>query len=343
MQFQIKNPISQGAWNSVLNATCDGSFFHTSTWAAVLAKAYHYRPVYITRCKRNRFAALLPVMEIDSVLTGKRGVSLPFTDACPSLADDEEQFRKLVHFAIRYAGKQGWRSLEFRTDKPAPFPIASSRQYYRHRLSLEESNSALAKKVRKSSLRNVRHALRAGVCVQISRTTQAVHDFYRLNCLTRKRHGLPPQPWYFFRAVHEEIINRGMGAVFVAYFRGCPIAGSIFFHYRDQAYYKYGASDYRYQQYRANNLVIWEALQYYSSLGLDTVDFGRTEIAHSGLRQFKRGWGAEEDCLYYYFYSTKQKKFIMEPQNEPPGYWVFKILPIPLLRLIGSILYPHVG
>ena len=186
--------------------------------------------------------------------------------------------------------------------------------------------------------------MRAGVSVSVSQTLQSVRDFYQLNCLTRKRHGLPPQPWYFFEAVYRQIIKREMGNVFLARFGNHPVAGSIFFHFRKQAYFKYGASDHQFQRYRANNLVMWEAIQYYRALGYIGIDFGRTEIKHSGLRQFKRGWGAKEDRLSYYLYITKRKEFVSASQDDAtPGYRLFRRMPIPLARIIGHFLYPHVG
>ena len=134
-----------------------------------------------------------------------------------------------------------------------------------------------------------------------------------------------------------------MGHVFIAYLHGEPIAGSIFFHYHHRAYYKYGASNLNYQQYRANNLVMWKALQYYRTLGCREVDFGRTEKTHTGLLQFKRGWGANEDHLNYYLFNARRRAFVTEAQDAPPGYLLFKRLPISILRIIGHFLYRHVG
>ncbi|MBL0714885.1 MAG: GNAT family N-acetyltransferase, partial [Desulfosarcina sp.] len=98
----------------------------------------------------------------------------------------------------------------------------------------------------------MRRAIRSGVSVSVSHTIRSVREFYRLNCLTRKRHGLPPQPWYFFEAIYEHIIKCRKGHVVLAFYDNKPIAGSVFFHFRKQAVYKYGASDAHYSQYRAN-------------------------------------------------------------------------------------------
>ena len=139
MSFQVKNPIHLTDWDQKVGANNNSGFFHTSPWAAVLARAYRYRPVYFTLSAGGRLAALLPVMEINSVLTGRRGVSLPFTDACPPLAQSEEQLQELIHAATRHAVKQRWRSLNIRTDSPLPLPAVPERRYSCHCLELEDS------------------------------------------------------------------------------------------------------------------------------------------------------------------------------------------------------------
>ena len=164
-----------------------------------------------------------------------------------------------------------------------------------------------------------------------------------MNCLTRKRHGLPPQPWYFFEALLQEIIEPHRGDVFLAFLDEIPIAGSVFLNYRHTAYYKYGASDYKYAHLRANNLVMWEAIKNFSRSGFQTIDFGRTELDNHGLSQFKRGWGTDEDFLYYYVFDTQSEKFLPEIASSAPGYKMLRKLPVWLLKLIGHLLYPHVG
>jgi hypothetical protein len=343
MPFEIQNPVDLKEWDNDLRALDDSGLFHTSAWAAVLAKAYHYRPAYITHYKGDRLSALLPVMEINSLLTGRRGVSLPFTDNCPAVAESNEHLRKLIEFSTGYALKQKWRYLELRMDTALPFKAAPRRLYKRHILKLDGSADAIQGKFRKSTVRNVKRALRSGIRVDVSNDRKSVREFYRLNCLTRKRHGLPPQPWYFFEALFEEIIKPHKGDVFLATLNNNPIAGSIFLKSRHTAIYKYGASDMKYARHRANNIVMWEAIQKFHRTGYQTIDFGRTEFDNEGLCQFKRGWGTEENTLYYYVFDTKSKTFLPEISSSAPGYDMFRILPVWLLRVIGHFLYPHVG
>ena len=111
MRIQITNPIEAKGWDRNLSNCDRATFFHSAGWAAVLNRAYRYRPIYFTNYQNDRIGGLLPFMEINSRLTGKRGVSLPFTDSCPPLAASQEKLDALVDHALDYGHKSGWRSI----------------------------------------------------------------------------------------------------------------------------------------------------------------------------------------------------------------------------------------
>jgi lipid II:glycine glycyltransferase (peptidoglycan interpeptide bridge formation enzyme) len=126
--------------------------------------------------------------------------------------------------------------------------------------------------------------------------------------------------------------------------QGRVVAGAIYFHYGKKAIFKYGASDKEYQNLRANNLVMWEAVKEYCLNGYDTLSLGRTETNNTGLRQFKAGWGAEENTIPYYRYDFKKKSFAKGRSHVTAHYnKVFSRIPIPLLKIIGTMFYRHAG
>ena len=171
----------------------------------------------------------------------------------------------------------------------------------------------------------------------------SLKEFNRLNCITRKLHGLPPQPYHFFEKIYEHIISQKKGFVVLAYYQNKPVAGAVYFHFNGQAIYKYGASDRKFQHLRPNNLVMWEAIKWYAQNGFRSFSFGRTEPENTGLLQFKRGWGAKEKKISYYKYNIKENTFIKEHSKVKSSYKLFKIMPVPILRLTGKLLYRHVG
>jgi hypothetical protein len=385
--IQILDPRFYLSWDDLVLASHNYSFFHSSAWARVLSESYRYTPLYFAALEDGKLRALVPLMEVNSILTGKRGVSLPFTDYCEPIIEKASDFFGLFNSIVEYGEKRGWKYLELRggdiyfrsqesgvrsqeTKEPATtdgqpgmsnesfgslpesrnlipdaiLPARPSQTYLGHTLDLTKGENALQAALRDSTRRNIKKARMQGVAATISSDSEAVRDFCRLNSMTRREHGLPPQPYYFFQKVYDHIISKGYGFVSLASRNGRNIAGAIFFHFGDQGIYKYGASDKKYQDLRANNLVMWEGINWFREHGYKSFCFGRTERESSGLRQFKRGWGAEEKILKYFRYDLKRREF-MANQSRISTFKtrLFKSVPIPIMNLAGSLLYRHMG
>lgn len=305
--------------------------------------------------------ALLPCMDIDSYLTGKRGVSLPFTDYCEPLVSKAKQFEEMFAAAIALGKKRNWKTLEIRGGEAFFQGKEPSAWHYGHTLDLtagekgtdlffSEKNRSVpfSQKIfsalRDSTRRNIKKAEKEGVTLTISTSPDSLEKFCRLNAITRRDHGLPPQPHRFFQRIYNHILSKDMGFIILASFRGTPIAANVYFYLGDKILYKYGASDKAFQHLRANNLVMWEAIKWGCDHGYRTLCFGRTEPDNEGLRQFKAGWGARERFIKYYRYNLQKDIFIKAFEiTNPLSKKVFSKLPIPVLNMLGSILYRHMA
>ncbi len=87
------NPLHDSDWDSRIARFPGASIFHTQAWARVLVDSYGYSPYYLRGTGNDAAAGLLPMMEVNSWLTGRRGISLPFTDECPALYPASDAFR----------------------------------------------------------------------------------------------------------------------------------------------------------------------------------------------------------------------------------------------------------
>jgi len=343
-KVEILNPLEYPNWDDLLLTNENYSFFHTSAWARVLSESYRYTPLYFTAIDNSKLSALIPVMEINSFLTGRRGVSLPFTDYCAPIVPDEAQFNEMITRIIEYGKKARWKYIEWRGGETYFQGIEPSLSYYGHALALTPGEHEIFAGFRDSTKRNIKKAIKEGVDAKISNYSEALKAFYQLHCNTRKYHGLPPQPYSFFDKIYEHIISKEEGFVVLASYQKRTIAAAVFFHFGEKAIYKYGASDKAYQHLRANNLVMWEAIRWSAQNGLQSFNFGRTEPENDGLLQFKRGWATSEKMINYYKYDFEKESFINE-RSKVTGFHnrVFSITPIPLLRFVGSMLYKHIA
>lgn len=340
----ILNPLEVADWDATLGQFAAATFFHTAAWARVLHGTYGYQPLYFTEVASGRFVSLLPVMEIDSWLTGRRGISLPFTDECAPLGDDAVSFQHLLEQILVQAGKRGWKYWEGRGGRSFMGDAPASTSFYGHRLVLLADEAALFARVDSSVRRAVRKAEQSGLSIEFSQEMAAVRDFHVLLGKTRQRHGVPVQPFDFFANIQRHVLAEKQGWVVLARQGGIPVAGAVFFHFGRGAIYKFGASDEAFQHLRANNLVMWSAIKRYASEGFTSFDFGRTSLDNEGLRRFKLGWGTQENLVEYFRHDSKAGRFVTA-RDESSGWHnhVFRRMPRFLSRFVGRVLYKHIA
>lgn len=343
VELEILNPLELDDWDELLLTNENYSFFHTSAWATVLHESYQYKPLYFTSIENGELLVLVPLMEIRSPLTGRRGVSLPFTDYCQPILPDAINGQGIIDGVIDYAKRSRWKYIEWRGGESYFQNMTPSTSYYGHTLDIAGNKDELLNSFRDSTKRNIRKADREGVRVRILGSVESIKAFYRLNCITRKHHGLPPQPFFFFKKVFEHIISRDLGIIALASHSEKVIAGAVYYHFGGKAIYKYGASDRSYQYLRPNNLVMWEAIKWYAANGFKSLCFGRTEQKNAGLLQFKRGWGAREKVIRYYKFDFKKESFVRDHPPYQTYSNLFQKTPVPLLKLAGSVIYRHFG
>src|SRR2546428_2783250 len=85
LQVKFVDPVCDSDWDRLVRSHPDFSFFHTSAWAKVLCDSYRHKPLYLYFSQQGESVALLPLMEVRSPFTGRRGVCLPFSDFCEPL------------------------------------------------------------------------------------------------------------------------------------------------------------------------------------------------------------------------------------------------------------------
>lgn len=343
--IQIINPIEYPNWDNLLKGTVGDVFSNSSAWAKTLYESYNYKPIYFTVFEKNRLSALIPVIEINSRLTGLRGVSLPFTDYCNPIIDDENQFTHLFNYILAYGKKRGWKYFEYRNEINYLYDSApSALQYFGHILDLSSDENQTYSRLRQSTKRNIKRAVQQGVDVTFHNSLNSLKDYYKLHCITRKRQGVPPQPFPFFKKIQDNLISKDAGFIVLGKHENKVIAGAVFFHAGAKAFYKYGASDLDYQELRANNLIMWEAIKKCCHHEYKSFCFGRTDLENRGLRQFKSGWGTQENIIKYYRYDLKKDTFMKEDNGIRPIYIkIFSKMPMPLLKITGTLLYKHIG
>lgn len=331
-------------WNQVILDFPDYSFFHSREWAEVLVKTYDFEPRYFCSIIDSKIQAIVPTMIIYSWLTGNRLVSLPFSDYCTPLFKNKDLHNEFFESILNCCKSKKLKFIEFKSLSSAfpPF-ISEFRNDYIHTLKIDLPEIQLINSFSDNTKRNIKKASKAGVKLIIKNDDEGVSEFYKMNCITRQKHGLPPQPYVFFKNILTSVINNGFGDIILAYSQNSVIAGDIFFKFGKKIIYKYGASYPAYHDLRGSHFVMWEAIKKYSSEGYKDFDFGRTELNHDGLRRFKQGWNTTESFIYTSRINSEKR--ILSTKTKTNGFYnkFFNRTPIFILKLVGGILYKHIA
>ncbi len=318
------------------------SIFHTSAWARVLKEAYGYRPCYFVERKNGSVQTLIPMMEVNSFITGRRGVSLPFSDYCPPLLTDGAPLDDKLPELVKHGSSSTWKTFELRGGCLSSAEPSS--QYHIYTLDLTAGVETLYKKVKHNVSQNLARSQKEGLTVDFAHSSGALQEFIPLNCLTRKRHGLPPQPDSFFKRFYDHIISKELGTIGLTRYKGITIAAGVFLEFQQKVFFKYSGSNFAYQNMRPMNILYWRAIEWYCSKNYKELCLGRTELENEGLIRFKNAWSPSHSMLNYYRFHLASNCFVRDKSKLAGVHnHFFRSLPMPLLKIAGSILYRHMG
>ncbi len=326
-------------------------FYYQRSWLDLLSRLYGY-PVYAltSRATDGALEGFLPVMAIHSPLTGRRVVSLPFSDYCPPLVTSDGATRDLLDQALTLAREERARYLELRSgqiDALNSQPgLARNDLYTRWVVPLSADTQAVWKRVKSPAQRQVKKAAKQGITVRVGESAGDMDTYHRLHLLTRSRkHGMPAQSRRYFRELWETFGATGGVRLLLAEYNGSVVAGMVLLVSGAMVRYAYGASDERFLGLGPNDALMWEAISWASSAGYTRFDMGRTAKDNPGLAQFKRSWGAVEEPLPYYY--APEVAGLASTSEQSWKYRAlttcWRRLPLPVSERLGGALYRHLG
>jgi lipid II:glycine glycyltransferase (peptidoglycan interpeptide bridge formation enzyme) len=342
-------PLEYPQWSEFVKRHPRSSVFHTVGWLEALRRTYGYEPIVITTSPTGReLKNGLVLCQVNSWLTGRRLVSLPFADHCEPLVSDADELTVVLSALEERLVREQLLYIELRP-MTAFAPIVdrchSTYKHYFHQIDLTPSLGKLFVNCHKSSIqRKIRRAERERLAYDEGRSKTHLDIFCQLLLLTRRRHQAPPQPrkWFdnlidcFGESLKIRVALKGQQ----------PIAAILTIQHKDTLVYKYGCSAARFHELGGMHLLLWRSIEEAKRQGLRLIDLGRSDCENIGLTTFKDRWGSTRSTLVYSRLSIGNKgRFV------PAGYdWkertakrVFSQLPDRMLTSVGEMIYKHLG
>jgi len=348
MKLFTLDPVHDGRWHRLVERHSRASIFHTPGWLAALQSTYGYEPVVYTNApETEELESGLVFCRIDSRLTGRRLVSLPFSDHCEPLVHTHDDWKVIVSSLLERATSEGCRYLEMRPLSGSELSLedvsgmAKYRSFYLHTLDISSEPGELFQSFHRKAVQHaIKRAQREGLTLEEGRSPDLIRQFYRLLIRTRRRHAVPPQSLKWFENL-VDCLGRQI-TLRVASKGGKPMASILTISFRGTVYYKYGCTDERFHNLGGLQFLLWEAIKSEKEHGAQLLDMGRSDLEQMGLLSFKDRWASSRSVLTYYRHPAESQSGSRQWAQRVVGYALAR-LPDSLLSAVGGLLYPHMG
>lgn len=340
-EVRTLDPLTDPRWDEFVQTHRLASVFHSRAWLEALKRTYGYEPLAVTT---SADAPLKNGLVLCRVNTGvaRRLVSLPFSDHCDPLVDNVDDLSPLLNHLMMERSAGLWRSLELRPRMIEPDGLDKAGVYCLHRLDISRPAEAVYRAFHRSSVQQtIRRAERESLQYEVGASDGLLLGFYRLLRMTRRRHGLPPQPFAWFKNLAACLGDRL--SIHLASKNGEPVAGILTMTFRKTLVYKYGGSDARHHRLGGMQAVFWRAIQAAQAQGLEEFDLGRSDLDQPGLLAFKDHLGATRTTLTYYACPKGRARAALDGHLARAARRLLPHLPDATLDLIGRLLYRHLG
>ncbi len=327
-------------WADLVERSPAARFFHRPEWLGILPECFPYRCRSLVAVDGRRLAGVLPLMEMNSPLTGKAMISLPMgvTGAGP-LAETSGVARLLIEAAVETALASRARYLELR-DVPSPHIHApNGGRWVRSdefaifeealAASADDALTAIPRKQRNMVRKGVKSGLRAA-------PDNDLESFYPLYCRTVRGHGTPPLPKRYF----QSLLTTFEGDVEILTVRqaDAPVIALLAFYHRGVVYpYYVGGADIA--RRTGGFPFMYHALMARAiSRGARRFNFGRS-FRNSGAYEFKVNFGfAPKPIPYQFFVRSPDDVPNLHPETPrlKPLLSIWRRLPLPLTVAIGG-------
>jgi CelD/BcsL family acetyltransferase involved in cellulose biosynthesis len=333
--------------------------YHHPAWIQALVAEYKRKAVVLAcEGEEGRLLGILPLMytrglpiPIGGELSKARLSSLPRTPIAGPLAATQDVSRMLLAAALdRVSGKSGVR-LQIKTEGPIMDGLVEGiggtpwRKSYV--LSLPRNVADLV--VRDHSVRkNLKRAKTSGLTVRVATSEEDLRNWYALYLRTMRRVVVPPRSLRYFLATWKHLGSQNLMKLFLAERqvegKTTLIAGLIFFMYKERICAGFLACPAEHFQFRPNDLIHWEAIQWATANGYSEYDFGEVPDEEAELARFKMKFGAVPRMLYRYYYphesAAKVDSAKLSTHQELIGR-CWRRVPLSATSLLGDLIYSY--
>ena len=325
-------------WRAALDRLSGATFYHCEPWIEALRSAYPLELEVATLHRKGELRAAAVLARSKGFLK-TRLVSLPFSDSGEPLAIDDEAREELLR-ALAVSNRAD--VIEVRgASGPAPWINVDCFAHWT--LDLRRPFNDISAGFSRTVRSGIKRGHKDHLVIDRGTSNAYLSRYFELQLQTRRRLGIPPQPFRFFATVHEQFARRGHSEVWFATLDGRDQAGLVMLRNGDQLCYKWGARAEGCHP-GANHLLVASVLEEHAG-NADSMDFGRCDTRNHGLIRSKTELGCVSRALPYAFYPAAPRRVSSEVLRGPAKILstIWKRLPLPVTRALGEALYRYMA
>lgn len=326
---------ARASWDELAASHPAATLYHSASWAELLSRAYGFR-ILVAMVRQGGTIAAGCLLSPNKLPFTRRLIGLPFSDSAVPLGVGPEAIRTLLEgLADSNNG-----SLEIRgVAAPASWKVNDC--FRQWSIDVTRPFPAIERDADRNFRRQARRAITQAVRVDVGDDEARLRRFYRMELETRRRLGVPPQPWRFFSLLHELFAKRHALELWIATRDGRDLAGVVVLRERGKLYAKWSARTSG-DIGGASHLVFLSILEHYAGKA-DLLDLGRTDARNAGLIRFKREMGASASPLPYSYFPRIRRWASAEVPSPVASTLAkaWRLLPLPFTRAIGKTTYGY--
>lgn len=317
------------------------NLFYSREWLQALSDCYGFE----FRCIAGEDNLPLLLFSIVEDIYGTRIISLPFSDYTePAVGGKWPEV--LGFLQNSYPRVPIMLKLHDDLDLSA-FGFTKVRDAVCHRVPLAGTQEQMWIRTSHAFRKGVNKARKSGLMFETAGGKEGIDVFYSLLVkLRRDKYHILPQSKNFYLMLYERFIATGNGFVAIVKLDNRAIAAAIILQSGLMFFDKMGVSDHDFQEYRPNNLLLWEVMKCGQGQGIAALDMGLTQADNTGLTSFKKSLGAVPTAIGYHRYlppgyDAAREEAIKKLLSDCTGYIINNVVSETQLDEASKMLYKY--
>ena len=90
IKVELLSEKNEAKWEEFVSLPNNAGVWHTLKWKRIIEKEYGFKPYYLLAIDGAEVCGILPLFQVERLITGNRTVSLPFAYHCGPIANSDE-------------------------------------------------------------------------------------------------------------------------------------------------------------------------------------------------------------------------------------------------------------